>query len=322
MQVHRARKRLLLLHYSRKFSRFRDRFDVAGDNIEIVWCEDQDQLEAEIGDADAVALTQLSPEAFASAANLEWIHCWSAGPDKLLTPEITASPVPVTSSKGNGAIPLAEHAITLMKMLQRDAPRWLRAQAERRWNSFGEGGELHGKTVTIVGLGHSGKHLAKIAKGFDMQVTGVRRRPDPVDHVDRIHSPSQLREAVAAADFVVVTAPLTAETSGMFDAAVFTAMKPTAFYINFSRGEIARDDALLHALRNGVIAGAGLDAHSVEPLPPDSPFWDLPNTIVTPHHGAASPETHERSATIFQRELRAYAAGEPFINTVDKAAGY
>jgi len=120
----------------------------------------------------------------------------------------------------------------------------------------------------------------------------------------------------------VVTAPRTPETTGMLGEAEFRAMKRTAYYICFSRGGIADDDALLRALNEGWIAGAGLDAHSVEPLPADSPFWSAPNTLVTPHNGASTPFTRQRGIDIFAENLRRYTAGEPLINLVDKSVGY
>jgi len=139
--------------------------------------------------------------------------------------------------------------------------------------------------------------------------------PDALTH-------AQLHEFLGAADFVVVTAPRTPMTEGMLGVAEFRAMKPTAYYICFSRGGIADDAALLQALQGGWIAGAGLDAHGEEPLPPDSPFWSLPNTLVTPHNGATTPATRQRGVDIFVENLRRYQAGEPLINLIDKHAGY
>jgi phosphoglycerate dehydrogenase-like enzyme len=132
----------------------------------------------------------------------------------------------------------------------------------------------------------------------------------------------RLHEMLGRSDFVVVTAPKTPETTGMLGESEFRAMKPSAYYICYSRGGIADDAALLRALREGWIAGAGLDAHSTEPLPPDSPFWSLPNVIVTPHGGAATPSTRQRGIAIFLENLRRYQAGQPLLNVIDKDAGY
>jgi phosphoglycerate dehydrogenase-like enzyme len=278
------------------------------------------ELEAEIEPADVVA-GSVSAAGLARATRLKWIQSWAAGPNEILYPEMVASPIPVTSCAGNGAIPLAEHAVMLMMMLGRDAPRWLRNQAERRWARWYHP-ELNGLTCGIIGLGHSGQDLALKLKAFHMRVLGVRRTPRPTPNVDVVFPREQLHELLGQSDFVVMTAPRTPETIGMLGEAEFRAMKPTAYFICFSRGGIADDAALLRALHEGWIAGAGLDAHSREPLPPDSPFWTAPNTIVTPHNGATTPGTRQRGVDIFVDNLRRYLAGQPLHNVVDKQAGY
>ncbi len=155
-----------------------------------------------------------------------------------------------------------------------------------------------------------------------MRVLGMRRNTQPTANVDDIYPRERLTDMLRQCDFVVVTAPLTPETKGLLGEAEFRAMKPTACYICFSRGGIADDSALLRALNEGWIAGAGLDAHSKEPLPASSPFWTAPNTIVTPHMGAKTHATHQRGFEIFLDNLRRYVAGEPLRNVVDKQAGY
>ncbi len=274
-----------------------------------------------LADVEAIAGT-IKATHLARASRLKWVHSWAAGADNDLIPEMLESPVVLTSSAGNGAIPLAEHSLLLMLMLNRDVPRWMRAQAERKWERFTHP-ELNGLTVGIFGLGNSGSDLALKAKAFHMRVLGLRRNAErPVPGVDRMFSIDQLQPFLAESDFVVVTTPSTPETLGMFDAAAFKAMKRSAYFICISRGGIAVDDALLEALREGWIAGAGLDAHGVEPLPPDSPFWSLPNVIVTPHNGATTPATAQRSVEIFIDNLQRYVAGQPLRNIVDKSAGY
>lgn len=246
----------------------------AAPDADIRFFDSQEALEAEVESADIIA-GHISATALARARRLAWIHCWAAGPDRLLYPEMVASPVVVTSSKGNGAVPLAEHAIMLMLMLNRNAMLWIEAQRERRW-AHRPHGELNGLTCGIIGLGHSGQDLALKCKAFHMRTLGLRRSGAAAPHIDEMMPPARLHDLLAQSDFVVMTAPLTAETEGMLGEAEFRAMKPSAHYICFSRGGIADDDALLNALREGWIAGAGLDAHGTEPLPPDSPFWDCP----------------------------------------------
>lgn len=261
-------------------------------------------------------------EHLGAAENLKWLHSWAAGPDHQLYPDFIAHPALLTSSAGNGAIPLAEHAMMLMLMLNRNAMRWIDGQRGGKWDRFTHG-ELNGLTLGIIGAGHSGKDLALKAKAFHMRVLGLRRSDKPASDFDAFYARESLHDMLGQCDFVVVTAPLTPETRGMIDAAALAAMKSSAFLICFSRGGIIDDDALLDALTHGTIAGAGLDAHGVEPLPSDSPFWSLPNTIITPHNGATTEATRERGFQIFLENLRRYVDGrDDLVNRVDKKAGY
>ncbi|TCC44129.1 D-2-hydroxyacid dehydrogenase [Kribbella capetownensis] len=290
----------------------------AAAGAELRFVDSLDDASDLFGEMEAV-IGRVPPPVLAKAPKLRWVHSPSAGVDADLTPEMLASPVVLTSSAGNGGISLAEHSLLLMLMLDRDVPRWMRAQGEHRWDHFLHS-ELSGQTVGIYGLGNSGIDLAQKAKAFHMRVLGVRRRPEqPSPYVDELCSLDQL---LAESDFVVVTAPRTPSTAGVFDRDAFARMKSSAYFICISRGGIADDDALLEALQTGQIAGAGLDAHGVEPLPPESPFWSLPNVIVTPHNGATSTGTRRRSQEIVAENLRRFVAGEPLHNIVDKSAGY
>jgi len=278
-------------------------------------------LEVAVADAEIVATVRLPPPALARARRLKWVQSWAAGPNAILHDAMRRSPVIVTSCRGNGAIPLSEHAIMLMLMLARQAPRLLAAQAARHWEQFNVA-ELSGLTCGIIGTGYSGTDLARKAKAFHMRVIGYRRRELPAENFDRVFTGSALLDFLAQSDVVVMSAALTDETKGMLGEREFRAMKPTAHYICFSRGAIADTAALGRALREGWIAGAGLDAHAVEPLPAESPFWSMRNVIVTPHIGAVSPGTIDRGNDIFLENLRRYRAGQPMINVVDKNAGY
>ncbi|HEY5787622.1 MAG TPA: D-2-hydroxyacid dehydrogenase [Microlunatus sp.] len=254
---------------------------------------------------------------------LRWIHSGAAGVDATLTPRLRASPIELTSATGNGAIPLAEHAAMLMLMLDRDAPRWARAQTEHRWDRFTHD-ELYGKTLGVIGLGHSGTHLAGIAHALGMTVLALSRRsrPHPRPHVAATYAPPELHSFLSRCDVVVITAPHTPETAGLIDAAALASMRPGAHLICISRGGIIDDDALLHALDEGHIGGAGLDAHTVEPLPAESPFWSHPRVIVTPHNGATTAQTAERGRKIVLDNLRRFVAARPLVNLVDKESGY
>jgi phosphoglycerate dehydrogenase-like enzyme len=298
-----------------------ERIRAVAPDAEIVFAARAADVAERLPVADVVAGT-LDRAAFTTAGRLRWVHSWAAGVDGDLFPELVASPVVLTSSKGNGAVPLAEHAMMLMLMLDRDAPRWLRAQGSRSWDRFRHG-ELAGATCGIVGMGGAGSALARRAAAFDMRVLGLRRHHErSVPEVARMYGTGEVTAFVAESDFVVVTAALTSHSRRLLGPAAFRAMKPTAYYVCVSRGGIADDAALLSALQDGRIAGAGLDAHAVEPLPADSPFWSLPNVIVTPHNGATTEGTQRRGVDIFVDNLARFVRGEPLRNVVDKAAGY
>jgi phosphoglycerate dehydrogenase-like enzyme len=291
-----------------------------GPDAQLRYFDNQADLEAAIEEADIVA-GRVSADALARASRLKWIHSWAAGPNSQLFPAMLDSPVILTCSKGNGAVPLAEHAMMLMLMLNRNAMRWVEAQRERRWDHFVHG-ELVGKTCAILGTGYSGQDLAAKAKAFHMRVTGLRRGGDVPANFDAMYTRAQLDAFVAEADFLVVTAPNTPETRDLLGEAQFCAMKPDAYYICFSRGGIANDAALFRALDEKWIAGAGLDAHGVEPLPADSPFWALENVIITPHNGATTNGTKTRGYEVFRDNFRRWVAGEPLANVVNKQMGY
>nr|WP_314257337.1 D-2-hydroxyacid dehydrogenase [uncultured Devosia sp.] len=289
-------------------------------DADITFYDKQAEMEAAIDDADIVA-GQVSSEALGRGKNLKWVHSWAAGPNMQLYPEFVANPVVLTCSKGNGAIPLAEHAMMLMLMLNRNAMRWIEGHRNKKWDAFFHG-ELNGQTVGIIGAGYSGVDLALKAQAFHMRVLGLRRNNQPTPNFDLMYAQDQLHEFLGECDFVVVTAPKTPETTDMLGEAEFKAMKKSAFYVCFSRGGVANDEALYKAITEGWIAGAGLDAHGIEPLPADSPFWTAPNTIITPHNGATTLATKARGYQIFADNLKRYVAGEPLINIVDKQMGY
>jgi phosphoglycerate dehydrogenase-like enzyme len=279
------------------------------------------ELDARIEAADAIAVGELSPATLLRGRRLQWVHSWAAGPDSLLFPEMVTRDIVLTCCKGNGAVPLAEHAMMLMLMLNRKAVDWLQAQRERRWGRH-KHGELNGQVCGIIGLGYSGQDLARKAKAFHMQVIGLRRSPQPTPYVDEVLPPNGLACLLERSDFVVVTTPITPETAGMIGEEQLRLMKPSAALICFSRGGIVDETALVRALQEGWIAGAGIDAFALEPLPTTSPLWDAPNTILTPHNGATTDATVQRGFEIFLSNLAHYASNLPLVNVVDKNAGY
>lgn len=254
---------------------------------------------------------------------LRWVHSGAAGVDGWLAARAVPDGVTLTSAAGNGAVPLAEHALLLMLALSRDARRWFAAQQAHRWDRFVHG-ELAGATLGIVGYGHSGQDLARKARACHMRVQALRSTPsgERDGEVRLLYGESGLRELLAGSDFVVVTAPLTPATRGLLGAEQLGWMRPGAFLVVVSRGGIVDEDALVEALRAGRLGGAGLDAHLHEPLPVDSPLWDLPNVLVTPHNGATTRETAQRGVDIALENVRRWVAGRTLLNVVDPERGY
>lgn len=261
---------------------------------------------------------------FSQAKNLRWIHALTAGVERLLFPETQNSPIILSNSKGIHGIPMAEHVLGLILTFSRRLDLFQRQQSQKIWQRppIEELQEINGKTLAIVGLGAIGHEIAKKGKAMDMRVIAARREITKEPFVDRLYRPEQLPEMLAEADYIVVTVPLTETTAGMFGPEQFASMKPTAFFINVSRGGVVQEDALISVLQSRRIAGAGLDVVAEEPLPQTSPLWELPNVIITPHMAAISPLYLDRALQLFAKNLALYIAGQPMFNLVDKTKGY
>ena len=260
------------------------------------------------------------------AKKLKWVHVSSAGVDPMMCPEFMASNVVLTSAKGDVVGPLlAEHAFALMLGLTRGIGLCVR---DGRWNRHdGQAGkavyEVGGKTLGLVGFGGVGRHLARMARAFNMEVIAVRRSPDSeaaegvvVWGADRFY------DLLSRADVVVVSVPDTPDTRKMFNAEAFRRMKNTALLITVGRGNTVDTDALVAALQKGEIGGAGLDVVDPEPLPDDHPLWQMRNVIITPHIAGNAPERAGRNHAMVLENLKRFVQGEPLAGVVDKQAGY
>jgi phosphoglycerate dehydrogenase-like enzyme len=211
--------------------------------------------------------------------------------------------------------------------LARGLPAYHRAQVASKWdNSLRQQvrfGELKGKTLLVVGLGGIGTEVAWRAHGLGMKVTAIRNssRSGP-DYVSYVGLSSELLTLAADADVVVNALPLTAKTTGLFDETFFSKVKEGSLFISVGRGKSTDTGALIAALDSGRVYGAGLDVTDPEPLPADSPLWQMENVIITPHSSAAGSDSLKRGAIIAVENLRRYVAGEPMLNVVNMAAGY
>ena len=261
---------------------------------------------------------------FDAAQQLKWVQVLGAGVDGLLFPEFVESDVVLLSAKGYVGPHLADQTWALILGLIRGIGRAVRERTwENRWSIRGETCELAGRTLGIVGLGGTGIDVAKRAQGFDMRVIAVD--PEDVDAPSFVHEVWKMNrfyDLLAESDIVSICAPLTEETRGMFDDEAFRRMKPSALLINVTRGKIVDEPSLLRALKEGLIGGAGLDVTPDEPLPQDSPLWDMPNVIVTPHVAGGSPNRDDRTVGLFCDNLERFLVGKPLLSVIDKRKGY
>lgn len=263
------------------------------------------------------------------APNLKWLQLTSAGVDRLIDAPVVHSHVNVTTASGIHAVAISEYIIGAMLAFAKGLPKAALAKAQRAWRPY-IAAELAAQTAGIIGVGAIGARTAQLAKALGMRVLAMRRSAtkrltggatgDP--NIDEMLPPSDLDYLLAESDYVVLALPLTPESAGLIGEPQLRAMKPSAVIVNIARGAVIDQDALIAALRNGEIAGAALDVFTPEPLPSESPLWDLDNVILTPHISGGTPRYMELAVALFCDNLRRYLVGEPLRNVVDPARGY
>ncbi len=245
-----------------------------------------------------------------------WVHTASAGVDHLMSPELAASDTLVTNARGIFDRPIAEYVAALVLAVAKDLPRTLELQRERTWRHR-ETRRVAGTRACVVGSGPIGRAIAHTLKALDVTTALVGRVPRT-----GIHGPGDLDRLIARADWVIAAAPLTEQTSGMFDARRFGVMQPSAVFVNVGRGQLVDEDALAEALRRRWIAAAALDVFAAEPLPEDSPLWGLPGLIVSPHMSGDTVGWRDELGVQFVELYERWAAGRSLVNVVDKKRGY
>jgi phosphoglycerate dehydrogenase-like enzyme len=285
----------------------RERWEELLDEAEILW--DFGPLE-------------LAPT-LASRSRLRWIQGTSAGVGRLAERVgLVDSDVTVTTASGVHARPLAEFALLSMLMFSKHTLHLVREQQAHRYERHA-GEEIRGKVVCVVGLGKIGREVARLARGLDARVVGTVRDPRGRTAADLgVDELGDLDSLLPAADVVVLATPHTPDTHRLLDARRLGLLKPTAVLVNVARGDVVDEAALVEALRDGRLGGAALDVYEREPLPPDSPLWDLPNVLVSPHSASTVAEENERITDLFCENLRRYLGGEPLLNELDKALLY
>jgi len=284
----------------------------------------EEELIEEVRDADVVFAGRFDGKMLMVAEKLRWIHCRGAGVDRLLAiPGLAESSIILTCSRGVHPAQASDHALALILALTRKLHIFMRSQMERRWDRMLAVDELDGKTLGVIGLGSIGTEIARKAKCFGMTVIAIKKNPtSPPPFVDELLPPDCLGELLTKSDFVVISTPLTSKTRGMIGERELRIMKKKAYLINIARGGVIREEALIRALREGGIAGAGLDVFVDEPLPLKSELWDLKNVIITPHVAGETEQYLEKAIPIFYENLYRFINNQPMINIVDKKAGY
>lgn len=283
----------------------------------------RDEQETCLADAQvvfgSVPLDQLE-----RARSIRWIHITSAGADRFVRSAIVRERgITLTNSSGCFGVPIAEHVFALMLGLTRRLTLAVRNQSRGEWVRPGPLGELLGNTVGILGLGDIGTEVARRANAFGMRVVAMRRRQGSrPPFVEALYGPEGTDEVVRASDFLVLCLPGTDATREILSRERIESMKPGSYVINIGRGSLIDEPALVAALRSGHLAGAGLDVFAKEPLPEESPLWQMENVLITPHTAGNSPVHPGRTTSLFTRNLERFVKGEPLENVVDLEWGY
>lgn len=282
---------------------------------------DEGSLARRLPDADVLLVWDFTSTAVRDAWPGEgprprWVHTASAGVDHLLCPELAASDTVVTNARGIFEQPIAEYVAALVLAMAKDLPRTLELQGRREWRHR-EGQRLAGTRACVVGSGPIGRAIARTLKALGVTAAVVGRVPRT-----GIHGPQDLDRLLARADWVISAAPLTEATRGMFDTRRFGVMQPSARFVNVGRGPLVVEDALAQALAKRWIAGAALDVFEAEPLTPDSPLWQVPGLIVSPHMSGDTVGWRDDLGAQFVELYERWAAGRSLSNVVDKKRGY
>ena len=281
-------------------------------------CATPEEAAVHVARAEILYAWKFPPDLLPKAGQLRWIQAMGAGVERFLVPDLPAR-VQVTRATGMFGAWMAEYALGWCAWVTQRMDAFREAQRRRRWLPL-DPQPLHGRTLAIIGLGDIGLAIARAGAALGMRIIGVSRSGKKQRGVAAVYQRSGVTRALGQADFAVVVLPLTAETQGLIAEAELRAMKPTAWLLNIGRGPVIDQGALLRALADKRIAGAVLDVFETEPLPPDHPFWAMPNVVVTPH--ISGPSVPAEIAPVFNDNLRRYLAGRKLRFLVDRRRAY
>lgn len=289
--------------------------------IEFVMARSREEALREAPECEVMFAVSGIRELLDIAPRLRWVQVWAAGVNRLPMEEMRTRGILLTNTSGVHGVPIAENILGMMLAFAIRLPTYMEAKLRHEWlpdRAMYQKFELEGQTLLIIGLGGIGSTLARKANALGLHVIGVRNRSlPPPPGVQELFPTKRLGEALARADHVALCLPLTPETTGFLGEAELRQMKPTAYVYNVGRGQSIDREALLKALREDWIAGAGLDVTDPEPLPPDDPLWSFPNVILTQHTSGHTPKAPRRIIDIFLENLRRFLANEPLMNVVD-----
>jgi len=297
--------------------------------MDVVQLSDYSAIETQICDADALIAWSLRPEQIRAAKKLRWIHSPAAAVHQLLFPELINSDILLTNARDVHGPVVAEHVIALLLSLAKKIPQSVRLQTrhiwgqQQLWDDKPPTREIAGATLGLLGVGSIGRETAKRAAALGMRVIAVREHPAKGgEDLAAVYGPADLDRMLAESDYIALCAPLTPQTQGLINADRLRHMKRNACLINVSRGPLVDEAALADALRNRTIAAAALDVFSHEPLPADSPVWDLENCLITPHTAAVTERLWERHYAQISENLRRFLTDQTLLGIVDKHKGY
>lgn len=298
--------------------------------LEIVHLDSYEHIEDELRDAEIAIAWSLRPEQLKTAKKLRWMHSPAAAVHQLMFPELVNSDIVLTNAREVHGPVVAEHVIALVFALAKKIPEVVRLQQrhvwgqETIWRSRPRPREVAGATLGLIGLGSIGRETARRASAMGMRVIAVREHADRAkpEYVEQVLPVRELSRLLAESDYVVLAVPVTPSTRGLLSAERIPMMKPEACVINVGRGALLDEAALADALRQHRIGGAALDVFEQEPLPPESPLWDLENLLITPHTAGLTDKLWERHYALIRENLQRYLAGKPLQAMVDKQKGY
>jgi phosphoglycerate dehydrogenase-like enzyme len=293
--------------------------------FERVYISSKAELLEKIASADVLFSFAVPEAVIKTGTDLKWIHLASAGVERSLTPALLASKIKLTCSRGIHANTIAEYVIMAVLAFSKNLRQAYAYQGRHEWRFeklIESRFDLEGKTICIIGLGSIGSRVAKLAKTFDMHVIGAANRARKIRNVDKVYPAGRLKECLAHADIVVLSAPLTDKTYHLIGRNELAVMKKNAFLVNIGRGKLVDEPALIAALKEKRIAGAALDVFQTEPLASDSPFWDMENVSVTPHYSGTADDLWGKIAALFCENAIRFISGKRMLGIVSKKKGY